>query len=266
MSQLKKNYNPDRTILILDEDPYKAAKCLIKAHVVFYIPMLQNIFAKYHDVNFNIVHSHTYTWIHYMRRSKQNYAWTVKFYKTLQEIFRTKISFNSSYYNNTDIPFSEDYLEVPTDLNNGRHEICLPPSHMNKHTKNIVRFKELKEKQVISNRIQYLIMNYSDHLFPGRVLPEWYNRVKNTFEYLNVIDNALVRLVRNNMGSYKYFCKVGASDTWIEIKNVPEHMKYIINALMYTCEGTNKHVVEKRFKNTLMDMEDVLDGNCNSLY
>jgi hypothetical protein len=136
---------------------------------------------------------------------------------------------------------------------------------MDKYLDDIKKFKEFKEKEISTNRIQYMMMNYTDSLFPGELAPSWYHNVKGTFEIINVIDNTIVRIVRNNLGNYRLYCKVASSDTWDEIKNVPQEIRYVINALMYTPQGINKGIIEKRFKDTMDKMDDILDGNYDEI-
>lgn len=251
-------YDLDRAILILDEDPDKAAKALIRAHVVTYLPILQNIFVRYHE-RYSKKNTRSYTWMNYMKRSKQNYTWAVKFYSALQNIFKNKISKMGIYYSNPKIRFVEDYLEVPKELINGRPEICVPACYLDKYPNDKKKFKEFKEDQINTNRVQYIMMNYSKGFFVDKEPPYWYSKVKGTFEFMNVIDNMIVRIVRNHLGMHKYYCKVGLSDTWDEIKKVPPEMSFIINALLYTCNGLNKNIVEKRLKDTLYKMDAILD-------
>lgn len=252
--------NIDNNILILDEDPKKAAKALIKAHVVFYLPVIQNIFIKYHNKCAN-KHSHAYMWISYMKRSRQNFLWVVQFYEALQDIFKKHISADSNYYSHPNIEFYDKYLKLDTSLPNGRNEICLPAMYRNRHLNDKKRFKEFKETFINSNRIKYIINNYSENMFVNKSIPEWYNKVKGTFELINVIDNNIVRMVRNEQGNYRYYCKVGLSDSWDEIKNVPWQMRFVINALMYTSEGPSKSIVEKRLRETIYKMDKILSGD-----
>ena len=255
-------YDLDKTILILDEDPDKAAKALIRAHVVMYLPMLQHVFKGYHEGHAR-KSTRAYAWINYMKRSKQNYTWVVKFYSALQHIFKNNISKTGIYFNSPRLKFKEDFLELPKELLNGRPEICLPAPYLDKYLNDRKKFKEFKEAQIDTNRVQYIMMNYSKGYFVNKTPPPWYSKVKGTFEFMNVIDNMVVRIVRNHLGMYRYYCRVGLSDTWDEIKNVPAEMSFVVNALMYTCNGLNKNVVEKRLKDTLYKMDAIMGSSYN---
>lgn len=250
----------ERSILILDLDPRRAAKYLIKYHVITYLPLIQTIFLIYHNVE-ESKNSILYTWVTYMRRSLQNYTWVVNFYKTLQEVYKNKISPNESYYYNPKILFDDSYLTIPKDLKSKRHEICVTPAKMDRYKGNIKKYREFKDKQIVNDRLYYIVNNYPENLFPNGEMPYWYSKMKNTFEYHNPIDNMEVKLIRDYKGDYRYYCKVGASDIWDEIKNVPSEMRFIVNTLMYTYEDTNKEFVDKRFKNTVKKFNELLESN-----
>ena len=247
-------------IIILDEDPKKAAKALVRIHVTFYIPLLQKIFIRYHNGNFT-KRSISHMWISYMKRSKQNYSWVVEFYEALQEIFKNSISRENKYYSDPKIDFYNYYLKIDDTLPLGRQELCVHSHRIDAHKDNKKKFKEFKDSFINSNRIKYLMMNYPEAMFVNSKAPEWYGVVKGNFEFINVIDNMIVRLVRNSQGNYKYYCKVGLSDIWEEIKNVPQEMRFIINALVYTNKGVNKNKVNKKLKDSIYKIDKMLSEN-----
>lgn len=235
MSKNNIYYTPERNIIsILDEDPRKAAKALIRTHVMHYISILQNIFIYYHNNDENKKHPRTHIrmWANYMRRSKQNFLWTVTFYKTLQEIFKNSISKRNEYYIDTKLDFNDSYLELDKSLPNGRHEICLFDKHINKYLNDKIKYKKLKETFINTNRISYLQCNYPKDMFVNSKVPSWYSKINKTYEFENIIDNMGIRIIRDNLGNYKYYCKPGLSDIWIEIKNVPQDMRFIINGMI----------------------------------
>lgn len=222
-------------ILILDEDPRKSAKSLIRSHVMHYIPILQKIFIQYSykkEEETQYIRSHTNMWINYMKRSRQNFLWVVYYYKTLQEIFKNTISKREEYYKSPKVDFNDSYLELDKSLPNGRHEICLYNKHINKYQNNKIKYKKLKENFVNTNRMTYLKANYPEHMFPNSRPPKWYNKINKTHEFENTIDNMDIRIITNSLGNYRYFCKIGLSDIWIEIKNVPSDMRFIMNAIL----------------------------------
>ena len=219
-------------ILILDENPRKCARALTISHIKYYIPICHEIFVAYHTGE-NLNKPHVNMWVYYMRRNRSNYLWVVKFYKELQELFKNKISTKNKYFYDQYNKFDEKYLEVDTTLPIKRVEICVPAHCADKHLGNNKKYKEFKKNVVVKNRIKFLIHNFPNDAFIDYKPPEWYSRVKQTFEFKNEIDNMVVRITRTHAGNFRYYCKPGLSDVWLEVKKVPYDMRFIVNALLY---------------------------------
>ena len=199
---------------ILDYDPIKAARGLIRTHIVRYIKILQCSFVKMHS-GFSMLPK--YYMKKYMKNlyySKENYLWFSEFYTELKKL----INFNPTYIDR----FDESMVYDTDGLVFHHKGLNLPQISTNPENVDLVLY----------NRMIYIKKNYDKSNFVGGKYPEWYVNIST--EVMQKYDRNSgkgLKITVDDNGYYRYWI-ANYFNKWIEIKDVPKEIKYFINVLL----------------------------------
>lgn len=217
-------------MFILDQDPKKAAKYLIRKHITFYIPIIELVFRRIHtkDNSKKLISSLD----EFTTYSKHNYIWLASFYKELQELYKKHIS-KENKYKKSIIGFNTEFLLPLDEIPNRKFKIFESKYFL--CTREFVK-KLNSEVKVVKDIIDYsrkvyLLNKYSKSKFVSGY-PRWYVESMTIFKSYDYKNRVNIKIDVNKSKGYKYYYSMVSSE-WYELKNVPVEMEYVINSLIF---------------------------------